>query len=179
VPTDGSVVDIAGFGSAPLVVQALCANGDLYAWGFSDQGQVGTGSAGKFSTPALITTGVTKLFSDGMTSHNYGYIVQSFFQKDDGLYMSGANNADGYYTGMGVTVTSDVLTPAKVLLPGDDNQVVDMGHFTTHSHGRVLLALTTKGNIYTWGVNTYNSIHTDNTNPVPVPQLITIPKDNS
>jgi alpha-tubulin suppressor-like RCC1 family protein len=168
-------VDIAGFGSSPLTVQALLSNGDLYAWGYNSEGQVGDGTGNSRSTPAKVTTGVTKLFSDGMTSYHYGYYVQSFVQKANGLYMCGFNDG-GYYAGMGVTNTGHVLTYAKVLLPENDNTVLDMGHFTTTQNGRILLALTSKGNVYTWGFNGQNGIHTDNTNPVPVPQLIEIPR---
>jgi len=175
IPKDGSVVDIAGFGSSPLTVQALLSNGDLYAWGHNGSGQVGDGTTTHRSTPTKVTTGVTKLFSDGMTSHYYGYHVQSFVQKANGLYMCGFNDTS-YYAGMGVTNTGNVLTYAKVLLPENDNTVLDMGHFTTIYGGRIQLALTSKGNVYTWGYNGQNGIHTDNANHVPVPQLIEIPR---
>jgi len=176
VPKDGSVIDIAGFGGSPLTTQALLSNGDLYAWGHNGQGQVGDGTTttGR-SAPIVVTTGVTKLFSDGMTSHTYGYNIQSFVQKADGLYMCGQNDSS-CYAGMGVTVTGYVLSYAKVLLPDNDNSVVDMGHFITNGYGRIQLALTSKGNIYAWGYNGQNGIHTDNGSNVPIPQPIEIPR---
>jgi len=175
LPRDGTVIDIAAFGSSPATVQALLSNGSLYAWGHNPYGQVGDGTTTNRATPAVVTTGVTKLFSDGMTSATHGYYVQSFVQKATGLYMCGINDSN-FYAGMGVQATSNVLSYAKVLLPDNDNNVVDMGHFTTNSYGRILLALTSKGNVYTWGYNGQNGIHTDNTFSVPVPQPITIPR---
>ena len=174
VPTDGSVIDIAGFGGPPLTVQALCSNGDLWAWGYNGYGQVGDGTTTQRNTPTVVTTGVTKLFSDGMTSHSYGYRIQSFIQKSDGLYITGQNDGS-YYAGLGVENTSNVTSFTKVKLPEDDNKVIDIGHYTTTTHGRITLALTNKGNIYTWGFNGNNGIHTDNGNNVPIPQLINIP----
>lgn len=175
LPKDGSVVDIAGFGGSPLTVQALLNNGNLYTWGYNGEGQVGDGTTTSRSTPIIVTTGVIKLFSDGMTSHTYGFKTQSFVQKADGLYVCGSNGA-AYYAGLGVSVTGNVISYAKVLLPENDNSIIDMGHSITDSNGRALLALTSKGNVYVWGYNGQNGIHTDSVNHVPIPQLIEIPR---
>ena len=175
VPTDGSVIDIAGFGSSPLTVQTLTSNGDLYAWGHNNSGQVGDGATAHRTTPIVVATGVLKLFSDGMTSLQYGYRVHSFIKKSDGLYMCGYNGG-AYYAGMGVNVTSNILTYQKVLLPDDDNDVIDIGHTASKSHRRAILVLTSKGNLYVWGYNGDKQVHDTTTNHVPVPQLVTLPK---
>jgi|GEM_PF-2775040 len=176
IPTDGSVVDIAVFGGGgTCVCQALTATGDLYSWGHGALGNMGNGTnTSTVSTPIIVATGVLKLFSDGMTSHEYGHRVQSIVQKADGLYMSGYNDA-GYCAGMGVDVISNVLTYAKVLLPEDDHNVVDVGHFTSNNHNRVFLAYTSKGNLYSWGYNGVNGIFKDTTISVAIPQLIQLP----
>ena len=178
IPTDGSVVDIQGFGGSPLVVHVLLSNGNVYGWGHNAEGEVGDGTSGNnHITPSLITTGVTKLFSDGMNSNLYGYNVQNFMQKADGLYMNGQNDTS-YYAGMGVNNTSNVLTPTKVLLPEYDNQVVDIGHFTTNASGRITLMLTNKNNIYAWGYNGNNGLTSDSTVNIAIPTLVNLPKRN-
>ena len=178
LPKDGSIVDISSFGGAPLTVHALLSNGTVYGWGHNGGSCVGDGGPTHVSIPVVITTGVTKLFSDGITSLIFSYMSQNFMQKADGLYMNGQNDP-GFYAGMGPDIVTDVLTPTKVLLPDNDNQVVDMGHFTTRTNGRILLALTTKGNVYTWGYNGNYGISPDTTNHVPIPALITLPRRKS
>jgi len=147
----------------------------VYGWGHNGYGQVGNNTAADVLTPALITTGVTKLFSDGMTSHNYGYMTQNFMQKADGLYMNGYNDTS-YYAGLGVNNTSNVLVPTKVLLPEDDNQVVDMGHYTTVTNSRIMLALTSKNNIYAWGYNGDYGLTSDSATSIAIPTLVNLPQ---
>ena len=89
--------------------------------------------------------------------------------------MCGANDAV-YYAGMGVNVTGNVLTYQKVLLPADDNDVVDIGHTTSRTDGRALVALTSKGNLYVWGFNGDKQIHDTTTSHVPIPQLVPLPR---
>lgn len=175
VPKDGSVIDIAGFGSSPLTVNALCSNGDLWSWGYNGQGQVGDGTTTNRTTPAKVQTGVTKLFSDGMTAHNYGYYVQSFIQKTDGLYACGLN--DSGYCGIGNT-TANITTHTKVLLPKDDSDIVDIGHYTTSGAGRIILALTSKNNLYGWGYNGQNGVTNSSTINCLVPVQVNLPEMN-
>lgn len=148
---EANVVDIAGFGSSPLTVQALCSNNDMWAWGYNGQGQVGDGTTTNRTTPLKVQTGVTKLLSNGMTSHYYGYMTQSFITKPDGLYACGLN--DGGYCGLG-HITTPITTFQKVLIPLQVNEnVTDIGHFTTYVNGRIIIAKTSKSNLYAWGYN--------------------------
>lgn len=178
LPIDGSIIDIAGFGSSPITLQALCKNGDLWSWGYNSYGSCGDGTFIDKSIPSKVETGVTKLFSNGMTSHIWSYRVQSFIQKDDGLYSCGFNNT-AYYLGQGVQNSTSDPKFKKVWLPEDDNDVIDLGFYTTITNGQVFTALTSKMNIYTWGHNGDHGI--SNSFPAPdigVPMLIKIPRKN-
>jgi len=168
----GDIVDIAGFGGSPLTVNALESNGDLWAWGYNELGQVGDGTITNRATPIVVTTGVQKLFSDGMTSHSYGYYTQSFIRKADGLYACG-HNAGGY-CGLG-HVTTPITTHTKVpLYLADDEYVDNMGHYTTFDQIRIVIAVTNKGNLFAWGGNTNYGVGGNTTNNVLVPIQCTI-----
>ena len=168
----GSIIDIAGFGSSPLTVQALASNGDLWAWGYNGQGQVGDGTTTNRTTPIVVTTGVQKLFSDGMTSYFWGYNTQSFIRKADGLYACGMN--DEGYCGLGHT-TNPITTHTKVsLYLTSDEYVDDIGHYTTYNAGRIIIAVTNKGNLFAWGYNGDYGVGGNTTNKVLVPIQFTI-----
>ena len=162
-----NIIDIAGFGGSPGTLNALCSNGDLWAWGYNDEGQVGDGTTTNRTTPYKIQTGVLQLFSDGMTSYINGYYTQSFIRKSDGLYACGWNDAG--YCGNGNT-TSPITTHTRVLLELDSDEYVDdIGHYTTRTAGRILVAKTTKGNLFAWGYNGDYGVSGDTTNNVIVP----------
>ncbi len=168
IPTDGSIVDIAGFGGGlTLTVQALSSNGDLWAWGYNTYGKVGDGTTEYRSTPIIVETGVTKLFSDGGIVTDSMYI-SSYIQKEDGLYACGYNN----YLGVGYMYPSNqiITTYTKVLLPENDNQVVDLGFFVTNQFYYPTYAVyTTKGNLYVWGYNGNHGITMASTNDASAP----------
>jgi alpha-tubulin suppressor-like RCC1 family protein len=168
----GSIVDIAGFGGISLIVQALASNGDLWAWGANGQGQVGDGTTTNRTTPIVVTTGVQKLFSDGMSSHINCHLTQSFIRKADGLYACGYN-AEGY-CGLG-HVTTPITTHTKVpLYLSSDEYVEDIGHYTTQANGRIIIAVTNKGNLFAWGFNGNYGVGGNTTNNVLVPIQFTI-----
>jgi alpha-tubulin suppressor-like RCC1 family protein len=168
----GDIIDIAGFGSSALTVQALASNGDLWAWGYNGQGQVGDGTTTNRTTPIVVTTGVQKLFSDGITSHLYGYYTQSFIRKADGLYVCGYNTESE--CGLG-HVTSPITTHTKVsLYLSSDEYVEDIGHYTTKNGGRITIAVTNKGNLFAWGYNGDYGVGGNATNNVLVPIQFTI-----
>lgn len=177
LPIDGSIVDIAGFGGPPLTVQALTSDGDLWAWGYNSNGQVGNGTIITTGTPSIVEYGVTKLFSDGLSSHSYSYVTQSFIQKIDGLYVSG-HNASNLYAGIGSDTITNITSHRKVLLPEDDNNVIDIGHFTVETYARITLALTSKMNIYVWGFGGRNGLSDTQSNPSGTPALVNLPKSN-
>ena len=174
LPTDGSIVDLVSIGSGVGSLTALTTSGDIWSWGYNERGQIGDGSFVEMSTPTIVQTGIRKLFSNGMTSHYDGYRVQSYIQKDDGLYVSGSNNENE--TGTGIS-GGNISTYTKVKLPNDDNDVVDMGFFTTGLNKRVALALTSKSNLYTWGNNENGGIGSSG-NDFLVPALVRIPWKN-
>lgn len=167
-----SIIDIAGFGGSALTVQALANNSDLWAWGYNWFGQVGDGITTNRTTPIVVTTGVQKLFSDGMTSRSYGYYTQSFIRKADGLYACGFN--DDAECGLG-HVTTPITTHTKVpLYLNSDEYVDDMGHFTTNGAHKIAIAVTNKGNLFAWGSNNNYGVGGNTTNNVLVPIQFTI-----
>jgi alpha-tubulin suppressor-like RCC1 family protein len=167
----GRISDIAGVGS-PCSVYVLKSDGTLYAFGYNAYGQAGIGNANSTGTPTIATTGVTTLLSDGITSHTYGYKIQSAILKADGLYMSGFN--DNGYCGVGNT-TNPITSFVKTMLPVDFT-IKLLGSYCTNTEGRIYVVVSTDNRIYTWGWNGQNGVHATSTTSVLTPSNINTPR---
>lgn len=168
----GRIVDIAGVGS-PNTVQVLKSDGTLYAWGHNIEGEVGAGTSGnQLGTPTIVTTGVTVLLSDGISSHTNGYIVQSAILKSDGLYMCGMNDAG--YCGLGNT-TNPVTSFTRTILPASFT-VKFLGSYCTSGAVRIYIAVSTDNRIYAWGNNANNGVHATSTTSVITPVNVNTPR---
>jgi alpha-tubulin suppressor-like RCC1 family protein len=172
-----NVVDIATFGGGPLTCQMLKSDGTVWAWGHNAYGNVGNGNTTNVTTPIQILSNAKTLLSDGQTSHTYSYHSQSAILKTDGtLWMNGENSSG--YCAIGNANTT-IVSPTQVALPPDDSSVELLGHFTTHSYGRIFYCVTTKGNLYAWGDGDHGGIDGAALRYTCFPEIMNLPRRNT
>lgn len=150
IPASTNVKQVAFIGGGPLTVQMLNNDGSLYAWGYNSYGTIGNGATVNLTVPALILNGVSRLLSDGQTTHTYSYRAQAYIIKTDGhLYAAGYDDITDY-TGTGASTYVTSFT--RVLLPFA-TRVKWLGNFATTTHGIVHVVVTENDTIYGWGYN--------------------------
>jgi len=170
-----NVIKLRANGNDGSSIHALCSNGDLYGWGYNSYGSVGDGTTTHRTTPTIVATGVKDIFLNGQSSRVDNHLYQTFIMKSDGLYGCGWN--DFGYLGLGHT-TSPITSFAKVLLPLDNDEIVDtMGCYTTENNGYTLVAITSKRRMFAWGYNGKNGITSSTTIHCLVPIQFTIQED--
>ncbi|KAM3861697.1 RCC1 and BTB domain-containing protein 1-like isoform 2-T2 [Diretmus argenteus] len=128
---------------------ALTDSGEVYAWGYNNCGQVGSGSTANQPAPRRVSNclqnKVVVSIVCGQTS--------SLAVVDNGEVYSWGYNGNGQ---LGLGNNANQLTPCRlVALQGLCVQQIVSGY--THS-----LALTDKGLLYAWGANTYGQLGTGN-----------------
>jgi alpha-tubulin suppressor-like RCC1 family protein len=134
IPSFAEIADIEGGREHAL---ALTSGGVVYGWGWNRKGQVGNGS-----TAYTITKPVQVLTSaiDIGAGH-----YSSFAVKDDGSVWGWGQNSTGQI-GTGAS-TTQVRTPTRI--EGLDGiSITDVAGGRNH-----VLALTTDGDVYSWGSN--------------------------
>lgn len=108
---------------------AVLSNGDLYTWGFNNNGECGTGKREfSHSTPVKILSNVKSVSAEEITA--------AVLNNGD-LYICGFND----YGHVGNGTNEDVLIPQKI-----------MSNISSVSAGGTKVgAVTTSGQLYTWG----------------------------
>ncbi len=146
---------------------ALSSTGQLYAWGDNEDGELGNGTETASSAPVAVSAGA---IPGGTT------ITQIAAEEDGSLALSSTGHlyAWGYdgqgELGDGSTTNSD--TPVAVsagAVPGGTTitQIAGGG-----DHG---LALSSTGQLYTWGLNDYGQLGDGSTTNSSVPVAVSIP----
>ncbi|KFF73771.1 hypothetical protein HX13_18470 [Chryseobacterium sp. P1-3] len=123
---------------------AVTANGELWVWGYNNNGKNGTGNTTTVNAPRKIS------LPGGVSASKVrtGYYNTLVLGTDKKLYVSGYA---GYGTLGNGTTSGDALNFQKI--PFFDNQeVVDMDVFY---YGAI--AVTSNGNVYVWGTNSTTS----------------------
>lgn len=127
-------------------VLALSADGRVYSWGNNDSGQLGDGSTTNTSEPNVVSfpdgTVITSIASGGAGGRNGG--AHNFAVASDGTLYAWGGNTWGQL-GDGTTATR--FSPTKIVMP-DGVAISSVTAGQAHS-----AAISTTGDLYTWGAN--------------------------
>lgn len=126
-----------------MVSQAYKANGELWAWGQNNEGQVGDGTQSIRNSPVQVVGNHSFIVvSEGA--------VQGIALKQDGsVWTWGAGE------GIGDGLNTQRLSPVQVI---GNHSFIDCD--AGHSCG---VALKADGSVWTWGANSYGQLGTNNT----------------
>ena len=135
-------------------VYGLTAAGALYGWGYNDQGQLGVGTVVNTSSPVAVLGGLT--FNGNVAlypgaSNGFGNI---FAQATSGTWYAWGYNGYGL-CGAGSGTITGYSSPVAVLNSSSFATIVVSG-------GTQALGLTTAGQAYCWGSNTYGALGNNN-----------------
>lgn len=139
---------------------ALTADGSLYMWGGNDYGQVGIGSTDNQDKPVKVLENVKEFrFPDDRNP------LCAAVTRDGSLYMWGSDSYGRLANGQ---LGSKQLTPYKVEFDRKDTKVANV-YFPSDNVSKNGVAITTDGELYLWGTNSYNEINSSNSMHVTVP----------
>lgn len=138
-PFKVALSNIASIGIDGDSVAALGTNGDLYGWGDGRMGRIGNGSSDHQTTPVKVLSNVAE-------SLNAGWVSTAITENGD-LYCWGST--DMGQVGNGKFGAEDrQTTPARIM--------ENVAKVTTN--GINTAAITTAGDLYTWGPNDWAQI---------------------
>jgi len=161
VPTKITVSGVtfeAIYGGADDHSMALSTTKEIFAWGCNDYGQIGDNSTNDLRIPTKITVNGV-VFNDIKCGKEYSMALST----TGIIYTWGHNN----YGQLGDNTTTNKLIPTKITVSGVEFDDISAGF--GHS-----MALSTTGELYTWGYNNKGQLG-DNTNVMKnVPTNITV-----
>ena len=133
--------------------------GRLYAWGLNTFGQLGTNSTTNTSSPVLVSGPATTSWSSVSAGANHALAITS-----TGLLYGWGQNISGQ---VGINSTTNISSPVLVSGPATTSwsSVAAGGSFST--------AITTTGQLYTWGQNTSGQLGNNTSISTSSPVLIT------
>jgi alpha-tubulin suppressor-like RCC1 family protein len=154
---------------------ALTENGELYAWGNNNCGQLGLGDTNQVTSPTRIDLhNDEKIKTVSQNCHNI--IAQT---ENGKLYAWGLND----YGLLGLGYNGSVNTPMLIDLPEDvkiktvfrDESSAIRTALGDHKSTDSTIALTENGKLYAWGNNNCGQLGLGHTNPVTSPTHIDLP----
>ena len=158
---------------------AVGSDGNAYAWGFNNYGQLGNGNTSNRNTPVIVKkpAGVSKDFTYVQVSAGTDH---SLAVGSDGYAYAWGNNNNGQ---LGNSITSSSSVPVRVCDPSTGSNVdTGLKAIQISAGGSLSLAIDQDGNTWAWGHNDYGQLGNGSTsslrNPVPSSVLLN-PKDTS
>jgi alpha-tubulin suppressor-like RCC1 family protein len=145
IPSFNGVTAVAAGGNHSLALKS----GQVYAWGYNHDGQLGTGGTTSQSSPVSVLSGVTVIAAGE---------AHSLAVKSDGLYAWGYN----YYGQVGNGTTANQTSPTLVL----------PGAVTAISAGNDHSLAVQSGQVYAWGRNDNGQLGNGNTTDQSAPLAI-------
>lgn len=139
---------------------ALFDNGNLWAWGRGDQGQLGTGNTTNWNTPQLVQTNVTRVFKPLAGAHSTD-ASRLFIQKTDGQFYATGNNGSGVL-GLGDTSQRNSFTIVPSLNQVNAADPVRQLYLFGNSWP-VAFAVCESGRIWATGYNAQGALGTGDT----------------
>lgn len=153
------LTNVESFASYDLLVAAITTNNDLYCWGNTYYGQVGNGKVSEIQRytsrlfeykPVKILSGVASVTIDGSTDSGMaakGKTLVAAIMKNGDLYCWGYNGSGQVGNGQSGEEVSQA-TPYKVLSNVVSVRIKD----------ECIVALTTNGDLYSWGKSTNGEV---------------------
>lgn len=143
---------------------ALTSDGEVYAWGYNNSGQVGSGSTANQPTPRRVSS---CLQNKVVVNIACGQLC-SMAVLDNGEIYGWGYNCNGQ---LGLGNNGNQQTPCRIAaLQGVSVVQVACGYAHT-------LALTDEGFVYAWGANSYGQLGTGNKSNQALPILINTDKE--
>ncbi|XP_056612640.1 RCC1 and BTB domain-containing protein 2 isoform X2 [Triplophysa dalaica] len=143
---------------------ALTTDGEVYAWGYNNSGQVGSGSTANQPTPRRVSS---CLQNKVVVNIACGQLC-SMAVLDNGETYGWGYNCNGQ---LGLGNNANQQTPCRIAaLQGINIVQVVCGYAHT-------LALTDEGFVYSWGANSYGQLGTGNKSNQALPTLINMDKE--
>ncbi|WP_339346661.1 InlB B-repeat-containing protein [Bifidobacterium apis] len=163
---------------------AVGSDGNVYAWGYNNNGQLGNGTTSySQTTPVRVKMPDRKTYPDLPADFTYlqvsaGYLHSLAVGSDGNVYAWGYN----YYGQLGDGTSTTRYTPVRVKMP-DRNTYPDLPEDFTYlqvSAGyRHSLALGSDGNVYAWGNNDYGQLGDGTTTNRYTPVRVKTPNRNT
>ena len=161
LPADFTYLQVSAGGSHSL---AVGSDGNVYAWGYNGNGQLGNGTRDDKHAPVRVKTPDRKTYPDLPADFTY-LQVSAGYQHSLALGSDGNAYAWGYnYQGrLGDGTTSDRYTPVRVKTPDRKTYPdlpADFTYLQVSAGGGHSLALGSDGNAYAWGRGTFGELGT-------------------
>ncbi|WP_259465344.1 InlB B-repeat-containing protein [Bifidobacterium sp. wkB344] len=159
LPEDFTYLQVSAGGDHSL---ALGSDGNVYAWGNNDHGQLGNGTTTERHAPVRVKTPDRSTYPDLPEDFTYLQVsagaLHSLALGSDGNVYAWGDNGNGK---LGNGTTTNRYTPVRVKTPDSktypdlpkDFTYLQVSAGSTHS-----LALGSDGNVYTWGYNQYGQL---------------------
>jgi alpha-tubulin suppressor-like RCC1 family protein len=126
----------------------LGSNGQIFSWGYNGRGELGVGDTSTRNTPTLISSITSKNISQISAGNQFSLALSS----DNIIYAFGANN----YGQLGVGDYTDKSTPTIVSITNISNRTIT-GISASKMGGHAMI-LTSDGNIFGMGLNSYMNL---------------------
>ncbi|WP_445340033.1 RCC1 domain-containing protein [Bifidobacterium sp. ESL0825] len=141
---------------------ALGSDGNVYAWGWNNYGQLGNGTSSNRNTPVRVKTPDRKTYPDLPADFTYlqvsaGYYHSLAMGSDGNVYAWG----DNQYGQLGDGTSTTRYTPVRVKTPDRKTYPdlpADFTYLQVSAGGLHSLALGSDGNVYAWGYNGYGQL---------------------
>ena len=150
IPTT-ALSNVSGIAAGRFHSLAFTTNGEVYAWGRNNSGQLGLGTSGdenNESSPVLIPTTALSNVSGIAAGFDHSLALTT-----NGEVYAWGNNNNGQL-GLGYFGSNENNESSPVLIPTTDLSNVS-GIAAGHSHS---LAFTTNGEVYAWGNNYFGQL---------------------
>ena len=141
---------------------ALGSDGNAYAWGSNNAGQLGNGTGSDRNAPVRVKTPDRKTYPDLPADFTYQQVSAGdshslAIGSDGNAYAWGSNNAGQ----LGGGTTSSRNTPVRVKTPDRKTYPdlpADFTYLQVSAGGNHSLAVGSDGNVYAWGWNYYGQL---------------------
>ncbi|KAM8974940.1 RCC1 and BTB domain-containing protein 2 [Pelodytes ibericus] len=140
------------------------SDGEVYAWGYNNSGQVGSGSTANQPIPRKVTSCLQNKIVIGIACGQ----MSSMAVVDNGEVYAWGYNGNGQ---LGLGSSGNQPTPCRIAaLQGIRVEQVVCGYAHT-------LALTDEGGMYGWGANSYGQLGTGNKSNQSYPVQVSVEKE--